>query len=86
MTFLPNVKVWYSADEETGVPANLPQGVRVAWMQTELDDEPEEVDLIFRVPSLRKMPLPLAVTVCPTETPTGKERGTTCSTCQLCWR
>jgi hypothetical protein len=86
MTFLPNAKVWYSADEETGVPADLPEKVRVAWMQTELDDEPAEVDLIFRVLKLRKMPLPLAVTVCPTETPEGKERGTTCSTCQVCWR
>jgi hypothetical protein len=86
ITFLPNVKVWYSADEETDVPANLPQEVRVAWMQAKMDDEPPEADLIFRVPSLRKMPLPLAVTVCPTETEAGKDRGTTCSTCGICWR
>ena len=86
MTFLPNAKIWYSADEETGVPADVPEKVRVAWMQTEVDDEPAEANLIFRVKRLRKMPLPLAVTVCPTETPAGKERGTTCSTCQLCWR
>ena len=86
MSFLPNAKIWYSADQDTGIPADLPEGVRVAWMQTELDDEPAEADLIFRLPKLRKMPLPLAATVCPTETPEGKERGTTCSTCQLCWR
>jgi hypothetical protein len=86
MAYLPNAKVWYSADEETGVPSDIPEGVRVAWMQTKLDDEPEGIDLVFRVQQLRKMPLPLAVTVCPTETPEGKERGTTCSTCQLCWR
>jgi hypothetical protein len=55
-------------------------------MQTEVDDEPAEADLMFRLPKLRKMLLPLAATVCPTETREGKERGTTCSTCQLCWR
>jgi hypothetical protein len=55
-------------------------------MQTELDDEPAEADLVFQLPKLRKMLLPLAGTVCPAETPVGKDRGTGCSTCQLCWR
>ena len=86
MSFLPNCKVWYSADTETGMPSNLPEGVRVAWMQTELDDEPADADLIFRVQSLRKMPLPLAVPVCPQELPEGKAKGTTCSTCKICFR
>ena len=86
MSFLPNCKVWYSADQETGAPGDLPEGVRVAWMQTDLGDEPEGADLVFRVPSLRKMPLPLAVTACPTETPDGKAKGTTCATCQICFR
>lgn len=58
----------------------------MAWMQTEVDDDPAQGDLVFRLSKLRKMPLPLAATVCPTETPAGKERGTTCSTCQFYWR
>lgn len=86
MSFLPNARIWYSADHETGTSPNLPESVRVAWMQTELDDEPADADLVFRLPKLRRMPLPLAATVCPTETPEGRARGTTCSTCQFCWR
>ena len=86
MSFLPNFRLWYSADQETGMPPDVPEGVRVAWMQTELDNEPAEADLVFRLHRLRKLPLPRTVMTCPTETPEGKEKGTTCSTCQVCFR
>lgn len=34
----PNMAVWYSCDSETGLLAKLLEGVRIAWMQTEMDE------------------------------------------------
>lgn len=86
MSFLKNCKVWFSADCETGYPPEVPENVRVAWMQTEEDEDTQASELIFRVPELRRTPLPLLGTVCPPETPEGKKKGVTCATCRLCWR
>lgn len=85
---LPNCKVWFSADCETGYPPEVPENVRVAWMQTEEDEDAEAAELIFLLPHLRrvKLPLPMLGTVCPAETPEGKEKGTTCATCRICWK
>jgi hypothetical protein len=85
---LPNAKVWFSADAETGYPAEVPDNIRVAWMMTEEAEDTQEADLIFLLPKLRKEPIPLPMvgTVCPTETPKGKAKGTTCATCRLCWK
>lgn len=82
---LPNCSVWLSADAETGYPPDVPGGCRVAWMQTGEADGCEEADLVFLDRPLRRLSLPLA-RVCPAETPDGRDRGTTCATCQLCWR
>jgi len=30
---LPNVKLWLSADRDSGLPADVPTGIRVAWLQ-----------------------------------------------------
>lgn len=82
----PNMAVWYSCDSETGLPAKLPPNVRVAWMQTEMDEEvPEGIDLLFLdMPLRRKIELPLAAPVCEQETVEGKARGVTCATCRVC--
>jgi hypothetical protein len=80
-----NFQLWLSADDETGYPPHVPEGVRVAWMQT--DEPPEKADLVFATREVRKdwkrINLDL---LCPTETEEGKRAGTTCSSCQFCWR
>jgi hypothetical protein len=88
---LPNVRLWYSADHDTGLPPKLPRRVRVAWMQTEGDDLPRKADVLFRVQRLRKtvqkrVALPLAVALtCPVENgATGHL--TDCQRCGVCWR
>jgi Gene product 88 len=84
MAALKNVRVWYSIDEETGVPDRIPPGVRLAYLQMRLDDLPEVADLIFRVRRLRRtIPLPLT---CPHETEKGKDHDTTCGSCGKCFR
>ncbi|QEL18771.1 GP88 family protein [Limnoglobus roseus] len=82
---MPNVRVWLSGDSETGYPPEVPDGCRVAWMQTEVGEDTENADLVFLDRPLRRLALPLLDKVCPTETPLGKERGTSCATCRLCW-
>lgn len=81
---LPNMRLWYSADRQTGWPENIPEAVRVAWMQ-----DTEEVDaraaLVFRVQRLRRKELPMAVTMCPYETEQGRHVGITCGSCKICW-
>jgi hypothetical protein len=81
---LKNVRLWYSADRETGLPGDAPEGVRVAWLQTSVTEEVAG-DLVFQVRKLRKLELPLAVPVCPQETPKGKAEGVICANCRLCF-
>jgi hypothetical protein len=84
---LSNVRLWYSADLDTGVPADPPEGVRVAWLQESHDDPvPEGVDLVFRVHRLRREPAKrIGLTlVCPVEQ--GSGTSTTCTSCGLCWK
>lgn len=82
---LPNFCLWLSADDETGYPPHVPDGVRVAWMQT--DESPADADLVFATREVRKdyrrVNLDL---ICPTETSEGKRAGTTCSSCAYCWK
>ncbi len=80
-----NFSLWLSADDETGYPPSVPEGVRVAWMQT--DESPDKADLVFATKEVRKQPGKINLaTLCPTETSEGKRAGTTCSTCRLCVR
>jgi hypothetical protein len=81
---LPNVRLWLSADKDSGLPADVPKGIRVAWLQ---DDEqpPHGGDLVFQVRKLRKLSLPMVVPVCSQERPEGKAAGTNCSSCRVCW-
>jgi hypothetical protein len=84
---LDNFRLWFSADADTGMPIEIPPGVRVAWLQEDEGDAiPAGVDLIFRVHRLRKTPrkrIGLAL-ICPTEQ--GREHTLTCSSCAHCWR
>ncbi|VTR91634.1 unnamed protein product [Gemmata massiliana] len=61
-------------DARTVIPADLLKGVRVAWTQIELGNEPAEAEPLFRFPKPRQVPPPLAVTVRPTEALNGKVR------------
>ena len=87
MACLPNVRAWFSCDRDTGVPASVPPGVRLAWLMTAPDDLPPRADLVFRVRPLRRTVqkrIGLAL-VCPTENgATG--RRTDCERCRVCWR
>jgi hypothetical protein len=80
-----NVRLWYSCDRDTGIPARVPRRVKLAWMQTSADDLPPRADLVFRVHRLRKTVakrVALAV-VCPVENGATGHR-TDCGRCRLC--
>jgi hypothetical protein len=85
---LPNLRLWYSADADTGMPTDLPAGVRVAWLQ-EREDEPVPpgVDLVFRTYRLRRQPakrVGLSL-ICPVENGSTGQR-TDCGRCGVCWK
>jgi hypothetical protein len=85
---LDNLRLWYSADRDTGMPEDLPPGVRVAWLQDDDQDPvPASADLVFRVHRLRRRPARrIGLTlVCPTENGVMGHR-TDCGTCGLCWK
>jgi hypothetical protein len=80
-----NFSLWLSADDETGYPPCVPERVRVAWMQT--GESPEQADLVFATKEVRKDATRISLDLlCPAETDAGKRAGTTCSSCQFCWR
>ncbi|SRR5579885_987108 len=85
---LPNVRIWYSADRDTGLPGRIPAGVRIAWLETvEEEDIPPEARLVFRPHRLRRrensrVPVPL---VCPADMPRPGTR-VTCDSCGRCWQ
>jgi hypothetical protein len=85
---LSNVRLWFSADRETGLPSDLPEGVRIAWLETkEEEDVPEGVDLVFRPRQLRKRPnarVPLSL-VCPADV-NQPDKKVTCGSCGSCWQ
>lgn len=82
---LENMKLWYSADIDTGYPPCVPDRVRVAHLQTSAT-EAVAGDLVFQIRGLRKLELPLAVPVCEQETPEGRKRGVNCANCAVCWK
>lgn len=85
----PNCQLWYSVDRDTGLPADVPAPVRLAWMMAALDDfPPGRVGLTFRVKSLRRQPLSLVHggPVCPAEDGTQRSWPMTCDRCRYCWR
>jgi len=85
---LRNVRLWFSCDADTGVPADLPAGVELAYLQHEPSDVPAGARLVFRVKRLRKEPaarIGLAL-VCTTETGLPQARAATCTSCRRCYR
>jgi hypothetical protein len=54
MASLGCCRVWYSLDRETDIPATVPKGVRLAYMQVDVDEEPELYDLLFVVRRLKR--------------------------------
>jgi hypothetical protein len=87
LTVLANVRLWYSADLDTAMPSDVPEGVRVAWLQEDAADPvPEGADLVFRVHRLRRRRAKrIGLTlVCPVEQGSGNH--TTCTSCGLCWK
>jgi len=77
-----NMRLWASADSETGYPDDLPSSVKVAWMQVDRDEDVPDVDLIFRDYPLRKdrrTRIGLSM-ICPVDTPQGKDRHFSCRT------
>lgn len=83
---LPNMRLWYSCDRDSGVPSRVPRRVRLAWMQTDLEPLPDGTDLVFRTDPLRRRPGKYAdgVLVCPKEN--GSHAQLSCTTCRLCWQ
>lgn len=83
MAKLSCMRLWYSCDA-TGLPARVPPGVRLAYLQTDQGPVPPNADLVFRTRKLRKLPaLPV---VCSSETPHGKRTGVTCGSCARCFQ
>lgn len=84
---LPNVRLWYSCDAETGPPPELPPGIRIAYLQTDGHEQPIG-DLVFRVRPLRgpMASRPALAVVCPTELSVPRRPDVTCTSCRLCHR
>jgi hypothetical protein len=83
---LSNFRVWYSTDAETGLPAAVPPGVRVAFMQAAAGDEAEGAHLVFRTRPLRAPARRVGLTlVCPTENGGPRAADTTCTSCRRCF-
>lgn len=84
MVALRAMRLWYSIDDETGVPPIVPAGIRLAFLQVRDGQIPAESDLVFRIQALRKLPsLPI---VCDHETVDGKALKLTCGSCARCFR
>lgn len=81
---LPNVRLWLSADADSGEPPPAPWAWGVAYMSlADADAPPYPVDLVFR--DRPKTPMKFTAAgdlVCPYEQATG--RRLTCSRCRYC--
>ena len=80
MAALKCCRAWYSIDKETGLPDRIPPGVRLAYLQTESDEEPELLDLRFVVRRLRKPTIGLPL-LCPQE----GGQAANCGDCKRCF-
>lgn len=87
---LGNVRLYFSCDKDSGVPARVPARVRLAYLQTAIDDLPpasfhDREGVIFRVRKLRSTVAKRIglVMVCPVENGATKHR-TDCARCKVC--
>jgi hypothetical protein len=83
---LKNVRLWYSADREAMPELPLPPRVRIAYLQVDEEEPPEEAHLLFKVKKLRKTKAVGLPMVCPSDSHTGKAKGVDCGVCAHCWR
>lgn len=87
-----NVRLWLSADRFTGMPPDVPEGVRVAYLMTDSEEEVPLSHLVFRIRRLRGPAQRIGLRVlpvCPNEITDGtKARNdeVTCGSCQKCLR
>jgi DNA modification methylase len=89
---LPNFCLWFSADQDTGLPPNV-ENVRACWLQ--IGEEPPhdpvsrqlEVELIFpaKLRGRAKNKRIASALVCPTYNGTPAGEKTTCEKCAFCW-
>jgi hypothetical protein len=83
MAALKCCRVWFSIDCETGIPASIPPSVRLAYLQVDVDEEPELLDLLFVDRGLKshakRVSLPL---LCPQQA--GKAEN--CGSCGRCFQ
>jgi hypothetical protein len=90
---LSNVRVWFSCDRDTGLPAAVPN-VQAWWLQIE-DEEPPvaepgqmAIPRAFRTKRKDRKPanrIGLAM-ICPTYTGLKADAHVTCETCRICFR
>ncbi|MBL8824206.1 MAG: hypothetical protein JNJ77_16590 [Planctomycetia bacterium] len=88
MASLPNCSAWYSCDSETGLPANVPPRVRLAWLQLDpLEQINSPVHLIFRDYPLRKHPVTHSsdAHICPEQDGLRRKQRITSESCQFCF-
>jgi len=79
---LPNARLWYSCDKNTGEPPSTSHVMR-CYLQGSDDDIPDySVDLFFRNKRKSVVKQVRSTIVCPVENGTTK---TTCSACKLCY-
>lgn len=84
---LKNMNMWWSVDQETGLPKDPPKRVMLAYMSISLNDAPaEKIHLTFRDYPFRDMVQKKmnGVFVCPPEN--GVNTDMTCEQCGNCWR
>lgn len=87
MSKLPNVRMWWSVDKDTGRPRSKPKTARLAYMQVDHSDIPiYKVDLFFRTGLLRDRIIKSINKglVCPVEN--GVTKDMNCMKCGFCWR
>lgn len=83
---LPNFRLWYSCDKETGLPPRPGRGVRVAYMAVDdVDAPPAAPDLAFRVKRVAVRKRIGGAVVCPVENGTAAKNVVNCQKCGLCW-
>lgn len=85
MALLSCCRVWYSCDRDTGTPEEVPQGVRLAYMQDTAAVE-QSASVVFRTNATFGSPRIALPLVCPSDTPQGRSGGANCGSCGHCWR
>lgn len=82
---LPNLRMWFSVDKDTGKPSSIPTGVRLAYMQMVVGDVPRyKVQLFLRDQTKTIVKKINGGLVCPREN--GINKTMTCYQCGYCWR